>query len=421
MARRRKIRRNRHSFSRRRRFHIPWKPIGGVVLLVALCGLGVLTAKWLGTTLSHKKPATETSVVSEVSVPTSTTIAVTTTAAPTTPQIPSLSEAHAFYMTSAALMNKDTRETQVKNAVKAGLNAVVFDLKDAIGTVSYASATAGAKKAACISKTALSIADLKAFSAFCEKQGVCAIPRLCCFEDPTAAYEIDDARVLYSGDASFIWLDNTKSRGGKPWLNPYAPEAHAYIQGYVNELVGIGFKNVMLTGVQFPYQTYAASFGSTKFSNLSKLDVLSKFVTDTKSAAKKVNADAKILVCVPALATFSDSTAVYGGNPLNFGADAIAPLVFPDSLGDVLTVGKETLRHPESDPQKAVELTLKQTALRVKLIDKAKQPLLLPFVQAYDMPDETIANELHALRAQGGKDAAFVLYNPDGKYTMKSY
>ncbi len=421
MARRRKIRRNRHSFSRRRRFQLPWKGIGAVVLLVALCGLGVLTAKWIGTSLSHKKAAPETSLVSEVSAPTVTTTATPTTTAVQTPQTPALSNVHAFYLPKTALLNKEAREKAITNAVKAGLNAVVFDLKDETGKVCYASATAGAKKAACVEKTALSAADLKAFGAFCEKQGVLAIPRLCCFEDPTAARKMDDARVLYAGDASFIWLDNTQARGGKPWLNPYSPEAHAYLQGYVTELVGFGFKDVMLTGVQFPYQTYAASFGSTKFSSLSKLDVLAKFVTDTKAAAKKANPDAAVIVCAPGLATFSDSTAVYGGNPLNFGADAVSPLFFPDALGNKLTVGKETLRDPESNPGKAVELALKQTALRVKLIDKQKQPLLLPFVQAYDTTDAAIAAELKSLRTQNGKDAAFVLYDPNGKYTMTSY
>ncbi len=421
MTRRRKIRRNRHSFSRRRRFHIPWKGLGVVVLLAALCGLGVLTVKWIGNGLSRKDPAPATSTVSEVSAPASTTAAVTTTTAPATPALPSLAEVHGFYMPQKTLLAKDAREAMVKTAVKAGLNAVVFDLKDETGAVYYASATAGAKKAACVAKTSLSVADLKAFAAFCEKQGVLTIPRLCCFEDPTAARKMDDARVLYAGDASFIWLDNTQARGGKPWLNPYAPEAHAYMQGYVSELVGFGFKDVMLTGVQFPYQTYAASFGSTKFSSLSKLDVLAKFVADTKASAKKVNSDAAVIVCAPGLATFSDSTAVYGGNPLNFGASAVSPLLFPDSLGKKLTVGEETLRNPETDPGKAVELSLKQTKLRVKLIDKQKQPALLPFIQAYDTTDQNVAAELKALRAQNGKTAAFVLYDPDGNYTMKSY
>ena len=420
MARRRKIRRNRHSFSRRRRTNIPWKGIGGVLLLLVLCGLGVFTAKWLGGALKHKDPAPAVSEVSEVSTSATAPAVTTTTAAPVV-TVPALDKVHGFYMPKTTLLDKSAREKQVKAAVKAGLNAVVFDLKDETGAVSYASATKGAKKVKSVAKKALSQDDLKAFCAFCEKEGVLAIPRLCCFEDPKAAYELDDARVLYANDASFIWLDNTEAHGGKPWLNPYSPEAHTYMKDYVTELVGFGFKDVMLTGIQFPYQTYAASFGSTKFSSLSKLQVLAQFVADTKAAAKKVNPDAAVIVCAPALATFSDNTAVYGGNPLNFGGNAVSPLLFPDELGDTLTVGKETLRNPGSNPKKAVELSLKQTNLRRELIDKGKRPLLLPFIQAYDQSEKNIAAELSALRAQNGKDAAFVLYDPNGNYTMKSY
>ena len=421
MARRRKIRRDRHNFSRRRRVSFPWKGVGAALVLAILCGLGVLTAKWIGSGLSRQSTAQDAKTTTTATVAVSTAAPTTTTTVAPTAQVPSLKDVHGCYLPTSTLLDKTAREARVKTAVEQGLNAVIFDLKNAEGTVYYASKTAGAKKAKCVAKKALSADDLKAFVAFCEKEGVLAIPRLCCFEDPTAAYEMDDARVLYAQDASFIWLDNTKAHGGKPWLNPYSPEAHAYLQGYVTELVGLGLKNVMLTGVQFPYQTYAASFGSTKYSSLSKLKVLSTFVTDTKKAAKKVDADASVILCVPALATFSDTTAVYGGNPLNFGADAVAPLLFPDSLGDKLTVGKEILRDPASKPQKAVELALKQTALRVKLLDKAKQPLLLPLLQAYDLADTAVAGELKALRAQNGDNAAFVLYNPDGTYPAKSY
>lgn len=419
MARRRKIRRNRHSFSRRRRFQIPWKGVGAVLLLLVLCGLGVLTAKWIGNSLDKKEATPATSA--ESAAPT-TAVSTPTTTAPQTPTLPTLKTIHAFYMPQATLQSKEAREAAVKNAVSAGLNAVVFDLKTADGTVVYASKTAGAKKAACISKTPLSADDLTGFLNDCTAQGVKAIPRLCCFEDAIAARKMPDARVLYAGDASYIWLDNTQANGGKPWLNPYSPEAHAYLQDYVKELVTFGFTDVMLTGVQFPNQTYAASFGSTKLSSLSKLDVLTKFVTDTKTAAKAINPAAEIIVCAPGLATFSDSTAAFGGNPLNFGADAVSPLIFPDSLGQKLTVGKETLRNPESNPGKAVELAIKQTNLRVKLIeDKTKQPLLIPFVQAYDVNDDAVKAQLKSLRAQNGNDAAFVLYNPDGNYKMKSY
>ncbi len=423
MARRRKIRRNRHNFSRRRRFQIPWKTVSAVFLLLVLCGLGVLTAKWLGTTLEKK--SSTTSAVSETAESTHSSSVPDsqekTPQTPQTPTLPSLETVHAFYMPQATLQSKEGREAAVSKAVASGLNAVVFDLKNADGTVVYTSTTDGAKKAACVSKTAITKEDLSGFLDYCTAQGVLAIPRISCFEDAVAARKMPDARVLYAGDASYIWLDNTQAKGGKPWLNPYSPEAHTYLQAYVTELVSIGFTDVMLTGVQFPNQTYAASYGSTKLSSLSKLDVLTKFVTDTKAAAKKVNSAAEIIVCAPGLATFSDSTAAYGGNPLNFGADAAAPLLFPDSLGKKLTVGKETLRNPTSDPGKAVELALKQTNLRVKLIDEAKQPLLLPFVQAYKVDDAAIAAQLKSLRAQNGEDAAFVLYDPDGNYTMKSY
>ena len=421
MARKRKIRRNRHSFSRRRRSRIPWKGIGTVLLLLILCGAGVFTAKWLKTTLDKKDTAPDTSAVSETTVTTAAVTTTTTAAEPQKPALPSLKTVHAFYMPQATLQDKKARQAMVDNAVAANLNAVVFDLKTADGTVLYASSTDGAKKAACVSKSPLSKKDLTEFLDYCAENGVRAIPRLCCFEDAIAADKMPDARVLYAGDASYIWLDNTQARGGKPWLNPYSPEAHAYLQGYVTELVSLGFTDVMLTGVQFPNQTYAASFGSTKYSSMSKLDVLSKFVTDTKAVAKKADSAAEIIVCAPGLATFSDSTAAYGGNPLNFGANAVSPLVFPDSLGRKLTVGKETLRNPSDNPGKAVELALKQMNLRVKLIDEKKQPLLIPFVQAYDVDEAALKAELKSLRAQNGKDAAFVLYDPSGNYTMKSY
>ena len=410
---RRKINRNRRY--RGRRYGFPWKIVGLIVLLSALVVGGIFAAKGIHTlTQNHKRPAVETSMA-ETSVTTAPTKTTQTTAAPEI-QTASLSNVKAFTMTAGMLQNKEAREKQVVSAAKAGFTGVVFELKDENGLLSYQSSVKKAKDIKAISEKAISVNDLKNFKMYCEKQGVLCIPKLYCFLDPLASRAISDARVLLSDGSNYVWLDNSQARGGKPWLNPYAPSAHAYLQGYIKEISEMGFEALLLDGVQFPYQTYMASYGNTSLSSLSKVDVLKRFVTDSQKQAGSCT----LIPVTSGLSVFTDTNTVYGGNPLNFGAKTNAPEMFPSDFGSTLKAGKQTVKHPEDHPGQSVALALSQTKVRLELMGKNK-PAILPILQGFDLSEASVNLEIKAVQSVLGKDAGFILDKSDDSYQFDRY
>ena len=74
--------------------------------------------------------------------------------------------------------------------------------------------------------------------------------------------------VHYSGTQ--IWLDNVSAKAGvKSWLDPSAASAVQYVGDLIDELHGMGFEQVVLTGVQFPNiitrkQEFAAAGGKSQ-------------------------------------------------------------------------------------------------------------------------------------------------------------
>ena len=92
--------------------------------------------------------------------------------------------------------------------------------------------------------------------------------QLAAFTDPVSGYTDRSMAVHYSGTQ--LWLDNVSAKaGGKSWLDPSAASAVQYVGDLIDELHGMGFEQVVLTGVQFPNiitrkQEFAAAGGKSQ-------------------------------------------------------------------------------------------------------------------------------------------------------------
>lgn len=325
----------------------------------------------------------------------------------------------AFYLPVSALKQASALDTLLGEASSAGFNAVVFDLKDENGALHYRSATGDAQTAGAVAEDAVSVEELTNLIQRMKENGITPVPRLFAFRDRTAPSGLTAARIGLQGQPGWMWLDNSREAGGKPWLNPYSQEAHRYIIGLAEELKAIGVTGLILDGVQFPNQTSQAYYGNGELTSLSKDAVLSRFISDLTGA---VNADGSctVMLSMPGLAAFSDETAPFGGNPLTFGAAGMCPNLCPSTLGNTLTVGEERLSSPAGQPFDAIRLSMRQVDLRLRLLQSAQTPFVCPWLQAYDYGTDQIREELRALTEFGGEDVSFILYHASGSYDFSA-
>lgn len=382
-----KLHRGRRSVFRRRSPILQITPaILSVLGVVAVIAVGFFGAKYLSENPPANTPTSEpSSGVPAVSQPEE--------AAPEIALPAEGTPLHAFYLPTAALRDQSALKETLAEAAEAGLNAVVFDMKDENGTLYFRSATERAVRVNNFANSALSADQLKTLFITIKEAGLQSIPRLFAFRDNAAARVLEDARVKPTGNASWVWYDNDPKNGGKAWLDPYADAAHLYIIDLARELRDAGASAILLDGVQFPFQTSGADFSAETTSGQSRKDKLTAFVTEAKQL---LGEDCPVLLSCTGDSALGENTKVYGANPLTFGADTVAPVV---------TVGEELNTH------------VRQMVARIKLLGTA-QPQLAPLLTVENIPGAELKALMTACQESGTE--AYILYADNGEYPFSA-
>ncbi len=146
----------------------------------------------------------------------------------------------------------------VQRLAQQGAAYALVPLKEADGSIYYKSAVANASRS-----IAEQTVDAALIAQTLRDNGIIPVAQLCAFQDPKSAYADRSMAIHYS--AEMLWLDNVSAEaGGKPWLNPYADSAVQFVGDLVEEVCGMGYEQVVLTGVQFPKAVSAKQdFGET--------------------------------------------------------------------------------------------------------------------------------------------------------------
>ena len=366
-------RRSRQMFGKRRR---PVGKIVGWVLALAVAGL----AGFYTVSLLNRTPAAPAD--SAVSAPESRP-AETTTAAPTTTTTaaePDTAARRAAFLPLAQLKDAAARQTALDEVKKQGCTAVVFDLKGTDGVLHYAFDGELSQKARTVAEDALTAEELSALLADCTAHGLTAVPRLFAFEDAAAPTRLKSARINWSGDKSTLWLDAKASNGGKAWLNPYSADARAYLTELAVTLKDSGVTALLFDGVCFPKNTYQAYFGTDAETADGYAGALTTFVTELNKA---LGDQTELLLSAPLSAVLGVDTAVYGGNPLTFGADAVCPRIDDAALtafAKTLTADDSSAPVP-TDKKELLSRALAAVTTRIEFV-KGQKPQIQPQLTA---------------------------------------
>ena len=144
--------------------------------------------------------------------------------------------------------------TAARQLKQQGADYALVTLKDAAGTVYYASGVAAAAQS--ITENPVDAANI---AAILREEGIIPAAQLAAFTDPVSVYT--DRR---------LWLDNVSAaKGGKAWMNPFAASAVQFVGDLIEEVRSMGYEQVVLTGVQFPNiitrkQDFGASGGKSR-------------------------------------------------------------------------------------------------------------------------------------------------------------
>ena len=162
-----------------------------------------------------------------------------------------------------ALTDEAAIRAAARQLKQQGADYALVTLKDAAGTVYYASGVAAAAQS--ITENPVDAANI---AAILREEGIIPAAQLAAFTDPVSVYTDRSMGVHYDGNR--LWLDNVSAaKGGKAWMNPFAASAVQYVGDLIEEVQGMGYEQVVLTGVQFPNiitrkQDFGASGGKSR-------------------------------------------------------------------------------------------------------------------------------------------------------------
>lgn len=323
--------------------------------------------------------------------------------------VPTPEPLKAIYMTSWVAGTLDWRNRLVKLIEETELNAIVIDIKDYTGRISFEVEDPLLVKYEAVEKR---IPDIKDFIEELHKKNIYVIGRISVFQDPHLVKARPDLAVKRASDGA-VWKDYK----GISWLDAGSKEVWDYILALAKESHAIGFDEINFDYIRFPSDGNMKDI-SFPFSNgKAKPDVIKSFFAHVHKEMEKTGA-------VTSADLFGMTTT--NTDDLNIGQlfenalpyfDYIAPMTYPSHY----PAGFNGHKDPNKAPYEIVKFAIDAAVLRAK--NASTSPLKIrPWVQDFDYPvDYTAADVLAQEKAiYDAGLTSWMLWDPANRYTREA-
>lgn len=292
------------------------------------------------------------------------------------------------------------------------LNAVVIDVKDSTGRVSFYSDNQMINDLGASEKR---ISDIHKLIETLHSKNIYVIARVSVFQDPYMTKKKPEWAVKKKSDGS-VWKD----RKGLSFLDPANKEVWDYIVNVGQTAYKVGFDEINFDYIRYPSDgnikdiNYSISEGKTRASNIEDFFAY-------LSANMKKDVNIPISADLFGLVTTSDVTDDLGlGQVLERALphfDYIAPMVYPSHFAP----GWNGYKNPALKPYEVVNFTMKKAVERTQLMGMSPDKIR-PWLQDFDMGGK-YTKEMVRAQIQATNDAgldSWMLWDPKNIYTKEA-
>jgi len=332
-------------------------------------------------------------------------------------RLPEQKEVRGIYLTghSIGLQSRFNHLIEVINETE--LNAMVIDVKDDNGEISYTSNVPMVKELE--TDKVPKIKDIKNVLNTLNQNDIYPIARIVTFKDNIAATKHPELAIK-SNDGS-VWRDYKKVA----WLNPYVKESWEYAISIGEEAADLGFKEIQFDYVRFPTDGNRSLINyGVAGKDKTMAQAISEFLSYARERLSKkgavVSADVYGLVT-----TVKDDMGIGQHlETLTTATDVLCPMVYPSHYA----YGSYGIKYPDLEPYKTVYTSLSHAKQRIDAMQvegtKAKiRPWLQDFTGSWLRPKsaykeykaEDVRAQINAAYDSGLKE--WILWNAGNKYT----
>lgn len=249
-----------------------------------------------------------------------------------------------IYLTGWSAGTESKRQTVIENMKNYGFNAVVIDIKDEAGQISYSS---NVKTSIDISASKKMISNIQEVIQEFHDNDIYVIGRIVTFKDPTFAKHVPG--IAYHKADGSLWQDYS----GNNWPNPYNTDSWNYPIELAKEAANLGFDEI-----QFDYIRFPSSEGKTKniafgfeSETKTKADIINSFLTKVMEELK----DFDIVVSADVFGITTKKAGDFEHIGQDFQAiakivDVICPMIYPSHYG----FGEYGIKAPDTKPYNIV-------------------------------------------------------------------
>ncbi|MEK7658307.1 MAG: putative glycoside hydrolase [Patescibacteria group bacterium] len=328
---------------------------------------------------------------------------------------------NAVYVTGWSAGNKSYLNYLTNLFQTTEINAVVIDIKDYSGLISYNSGAEEVKK---YNLYANAIPDINALVKFFHDQNIYVIGRISVFEDPAyskarpdlAIY--DKTKTIDPANNPVLWLDNHNLS----WLDPASKEVWDYNISLAKDAFLRGFDEINFDYIRFPSDGKLENMGFPHWDGKTlKHFALNNFFQYLRASLP----DEKISVDLFGQTTTSKDDMGVGQlleDSFNY-FDYVSPMVYPSHY----VSGFIGFSNPADHPYEVIKYSMDSALKRLVEYNNLQKTSakFRPWVQDFNMgahyDAEKVKLEIKALKdALGENYNGFMLWNPSNLYTKEA-
>ncbi len=293
-------------------------------------------------------------------------------------------------------------------ALETEINSFVIDVKDDIGTLSWASHNAGIRK---IAPYQSDFDTWKTFFNLARENKIYMIARITAFKDPFLAHKFPEHAIQLKNGGPY------KDGNGEAWVNAFDPFTWKYNVAVAEEAILRGFDEVQFDYVRFPdnaaYYNKVTVFPHRN--NRSKAEAIEGFLNFAKEEMSDYGANI-------AADLFGIATASWDGQPEDIGqvwrkvtrhVDAVCPMLYPSHYSE----GWYGFKDPVANPYGVIRGALLEA---VELnASQASPGDICPWYQCFDSGHVEYGPDLVAQQVKAGRELgidAYMLWNASSVY-----
>lgn len=313
----------------------------------------------------------------------------------------------ALYMSGWVAGSEDFRNSLVKIVDETELNAVVIDIKDSTGRISFSIDDPLIEK---IGSSENRIKNVKALTALLHSKNIYIIGRVSTFQDPYLTKVKPEWAIKKSSDGG-IWKD----RKGLSFLDPTNKNVQDYVLSIALNSYKLGFDEINFDYIRYPSDGNMKDINYNLKDGKTRADNMEEFFKYLSAGMKK---DENIPISADIFGLTTEST-----NDMGIGQvwektipyfDFVCPMVYPSHY----PAGYAGYKNPAMYPYEVVNRALASAVVKTKAIGEDINKIR-PWLQDFDMgatyTKEMVKAQIKAVNDNGLK--SWMLWDPSNKYT----